>query len=87
MMSCNEDSRTIRVQRFKEVIDSGAEMMVTSCPKCVAHFECLKFEGDPAYDFEITDVVTFLARQLEEKNAGDNLADAVASIKAEEVAA
>lgn len=79
MMSCNEDSRTIRVQRFQEVIDSGAEMMVTSCPKCVAHFECLKFEGDPAYDFEITDVVTFLARQLEEKKAGENLVDAVNS--------
>ena len=42
-------------------------MMITSCPKCVAHFECLKFEGDPSYDFEITDIVSFLAKQIEEK--------------------
>lgn len=67
MMSCNEDSRTIRVQRFEEVRATGAEVMLTSCPKCVTHFECLKFEGDPRHDFEILDVVSFLARQVEAK--------------------
>ena len=69
MMSCNEDSRTLRVQRFEEVKETGAEIMLTSCPKCVTHFECLKFEGDPSYDFEIMDVVSFLAKQVDEKNA------------------
>ena len=67
MMSCNEDSRAIRVQRFDEVNEVGADVMLTSCPKCVSHFECLKFEGDPAHDFEIIDIVSFLARQLDEK--------------------
>ncbi len=67
MMSCNEDSRTIRVQRFEEVRATGAEIMLTSCPKCVSHFECLKFEGDPRHDFEILDVVSFLARQVDAK--------------------
>ena len=66
MMSCNENSRALRVQRFDEVRETGAEIMLTSCPKCVAHFECLKFEGDPRHDFEILDVVSFLARQINE---------------------
>tara|TARA_B100000029_G_scaffold173719_1_gene170384 strand:+ start:12300 stop:15119 length:2820 start_codon:yes stop_codon:yes gene_type:complete len=66
MMSCNENSRTLRIQRFDEVRETGADIMLTSCPKCVAHFECLKFEGDPRHDFEILDVVSFLARQIEE---------------------
>ncbi|MDP6220460.1 MAG: (Fe-S)-binding protein, partial [Candidatus Thalassarchaeaceae archaeon] len=66
MMACNENSRALRIQRFDEVVATGAEMMLTSCPKCVSHFECLKFEGDPRYDFEILDVVSFLARQIEE---------------------
>ena len=52
--------------------DVGADMMLTSCPKCVAHFECLKFEGDPNHDFEILDVVSFLARQVDEKKNGDS---------------
>ncbi|MBI32210.1 MAG: hypothetical protein CMB72_06530 [Euryarchaeota archaeon] len=67
MMSCNEDSRALRIERFEEVRATGAEIMLTTCPKCVSHFECLKFEGDPRHDFEILDVVSFLARQIEEK--------------------
>ena len=69
MMSCNENSRALRLQRFDEVKATGAEVMLTSCPKCVSHFECLKFEGDPRHDFEILDVVSFLARQIESKKA------------------
>ena len=65
MMSCNENSRALRLQRFDEVRETGADVMLTTCPKCVAHFECLKFEGDPRHDFEILDVVSFLARQVE----------------------
>ena len=65
MMSCNENSRALRVQRFEEVNATGADIMLTSCPKCVSHFECLKFEGDPKHDFEILDVVSFLARQVQ----------------------
>jgi len=67
MMSCNENSRSIRLERFEEVKATGAEVMLTSCPKCVSHFECLKFEGDPTHNFEILDVVTFLANQINEK--------------------
>jgi len=66
MMACNENSRALRIQRFDEVLATGADIMLTSCPKCVSHFECLKFEGDPRHDFEILDVVSFLARQIEE---------------------
>ena len=69
MMSCNENSRALRIQRFDEVKATGADIMLTSCPKCVAHFECLKFEGDPRHDFEILDVVSFLARQIEESRS------------------
>ena len=68
MMSCNENSRSLRIQRFDEVKATGADIMLTSCPKCVSHFECLKFEGDPKHDFEILDVVSFLARQVNAKN-------------------
>ena len=67
MMSCNENSRGLRLQRFDEVKATGADVMLTTCPKCVSHFECLKFEGDPRHDFEILDVVSFLARQVNAK--------------------
>jgi len=73
MMSCNENSRSIRLERFEEVKATGADVMLTSCPKCVSHFECLKFEGDPTHNFEILDVVTFLANQVNEKKNNENI--------------
>jgi Fe-S oxidoreductase len=55
---------------MEEIRNTGADMMITSCPKCVSHFECLKFEGDERHDIEILDVVSFLARQVEAKKTG-----------------
>ena len=70
MMSCNENASSLRVTRMEEVRATGADTMLTSCPKCVSHFECLKFEGDEAYaDIEILDVVSFLARQVNEQKS------------------
>ena len=70
MMSCNENARALRVARMEEIRDTGADTMLTACPKCVSHFECLKFEGDEKYaDIEILDVVSFLAKQVNEKKA------------------
>lgn len=69
MMSCNENARALRVSRMEEIRNTGADMMITSCPKCVSHFECLKFEGDERHDIEILDVVSFLARQVDAKKS------------------
>ena len=70
MMSCNENARALRVARMEEIKDTGADTMLTSCPKCVSHFECLKFEGDERYeDIEILDVVSFLAREVNAKKS------------------
>ena len=68
MMSCNENARALRVARMEEIKSTGADTMLTSGPKCVSHFECLKFEGDERYaDIKILDVVSFLAQQINEK--------------------
>tara|TARA_Y100000287_G_C14203653_1_gene346914 strand:- start:231 stop:1382 length:1152 start_codon:yes stop_codon:yes gene_type:complete len=69
MMSCNENARALRVSRMEEIKNTGADMMITSCPKCVSHLECLKFEDEEKYDIEILDVVSFLARQVEAKKS------------------
>ena len=69
MMSCNENARSLRVSRMEEIRNTGADMMITACPKCVSHFEWLKCEGDERHDIEILDVVSFLARQVNAKKA------------------
>ena len=83
MMSCNENARALRVERFEEIRNTGADLMLTSCPKCVSHFECLKFEGDESHDIEILDVVSFLAKQVEARKAKNLIeADSRESIEA-----
>jgi len=43
--------------------------MITTCTKCLAHFNCLKNEKEPVkqYELEIVDLNVFLARQMEDK--------------------
>lgn len=75
MMNCNDMSKALRTFRLAEVKASGADLLVTTCPKCLAHLNCLKHEkekerereGNEAereYKFEIVDLVVFLGRLL-----------------------
>ena len=61
--------RSLRVTRMEEVRATRCRHDADLVPQeCVSHFECLKFEGDEAYaDIEILDVVSFLARQVNEQ--------------------
>ena len=68
---------------MEEIRNTGADMMITSCPKCVSHFECLKFEGDERHDIEILDVVSFLARQVEaKKTLAEEVSTGLVSVEA-----
>lgn len=71
MMNCNDRSKALRVTRLNEAKSTGADILITTCPKCLAHFNCLKNEKDSVYnyDFEIMDLSVFLARTLKD---GDN---------------
>ena len=51
-LNCNKQSRDLREQRIREALNTGAEIMVTSCTKCGIHLDCIyhekNYEGDPA---------------------------------------
>jgi len=64
LMNCNEITKALRVTRMNEAEDTGASAMVTSCPKCLAHFNCLKKDESTDYKFEVVDLSVLLARQL-----------------------
>ena len=64
LMNCNEVTKALRVTRMNEADDTGASAMVTSCPKCLAHFNCLKKDESTDYNFEVVDLSVLLARQL-----------------------
>ncbi len=66
-MNCNEQTKALRILRMDEAMATDTKTMITTCPKCLAHFNCLKNEKEPEriYDFEIVDLCVFLARGLD----------------------
>ena len=70
MMNCNDRSKALRKARLDEAKDTGADVLITTCPKCLAHLTCMKTEQESVenYEFEIKDLTVFLAEQKGGKN-------------------
>ena len=66
-MNCNEQTKALRIARMDEAQATGAKTLITTCSKCLAHFNCLKNEKDAVkkYDLDVVDLTVFLAHQLE----------------------
>jgi Fe-S oxidoreductase len=81
MINCNEVRMGLVTDRLEQARKTGAKYLVTTCPKCLAHFICMKRawgERDEAgrYDLEIMDLSVFLAKNLE--NGFDSYKEVVA---------
>ena len=61
--NCTSISAQIRMERLAEAKDTGADKLVTACPKCEIHFRCTKSAFN--LDMEITDLYDLVADQLE----------------------
>ena len=62
-LSCGTYSKQIQTARLKEAKKTGAELLITSCPKCQIHFKCAlsdeKMEQNSR--IEVQDLTTFIA--------------------------
>lgn len=69
--NCDYISEAIRVSRLKEAQETGAEYVVTACPKCYIHFNCTmscnpeERELDP--NLKIKDLNQLIAETMEVK--------------------
>ena len=66
-INCDASSKQIQVQRLQEARATGADMLVTACPKCMIHLTCTI--RDPLMQgkkiqMEIRDLVSVLADQI-----------------------
>ncbi|MHA1729151.1 MAG: (Fe-S)-binding protein [Promethearchaeota archaeon] len=43
---CNSDTKQLRENRINEALETGAEYLITTCPKCITHFTCFLSETD-----------------------------------------
>jgi len=65
-VNCDAYSRMIQANRLKEAKDTGAEILVTACPKCQIHFSCTQnAEGYPEEGkIEIVDLTKLFAQAI-----------------------
>jgi heterodisulfide reductase subunit D len=65
-INCDAYSKSIQVQRLQEVNNTGAQMLVTACPKCMIHLSCAM--RDPArgakVEVPIRDLTSILAQGI-----------------------
>jgi heterodisulfide reductase subunit D len=68
--NCDATSKQIQKRRLSEAKATGAQTLVTACPKCQIHFRCTKCspEGEQL-DIEVTDFVNIVAAALKPKGA------------------
>jgi heterodisulfide reductase subunit D len=65
-VNCDAYSKMIQTNRLKQAKDTGAEVLVTACPKCQIHFSCTQnVEGYPKEDMiEIIDLTSLFAQTI-----------------------
>lgn len=65
-INCDAYSKQIQVKRLKEAKETGAELLITACPKCNIHLTCAM--RDPltkgSLKMEIMDIATVLAQLI-----------------------
>ncbi len=69
-INCGAVSKQIQVDRLHEASTTGAELLVTACPKCEIHLNCAsrgRYQGNgqqKGVDLEIVDVFSLLAEVI-----------------------
>jgi heterodisulfide reductase subunit D len=60
----------LRAERLSEAVETGADMLITACPKCQTHFRCAMLDkGDehrPTPKIEIMDLANLVANAIKE---------------------
>jgi Fe-S oxidoreductase len=68
-VTCEASSKQMQIDRLKEAKKTGAEKMLTFCPKCLIHFKCStwkKFPGEEEeVDIPIEDATVFFEKSIE----------------------
>jgi len=67
-VSCGSTAKSIQIARLREARATGAELLVTACPKCQIHFRCAlsgNMPGDLSeIDMPVVDLTSLVARAL-----------------------
>ena len=63
-MECSGCSKNMQMVRLQEALQTGAETLITACPKCQTHFTCTG--NSAAIELNVVDLFTYLIDNLDE---------------------
>ena len=61
-MECSACSKGMQIERLQEALDTGANTLITACPKCQIHLTCAQSGTD--LNLNVVDLYKFLADRL-----------------------
>lgn len=69
--NCNEFTRILRQNRIKEAVNTGADYLIVTCPKCLTHFNCFINEtslnqenNELRNKIQVVDLASFIGKLL-----------------------
>ena len=68
-MECASHSKAIQTDRLQEAIQTGAQTLITACPKCQIHLTCARSDADS--DLEVMDLYSYLRHRLDGTGVND----------------
>lgn len=63
-VNCSGCSKLIQREKLAQARDTGARLMLTSCPKCQIHLRCASRDLDPEQKVRVEDVTSWLGRAI-----------------------
>ncbi len=63
-INCDQGTKRLQQKRLAEAGSTGAEILLTACPKCLVHLTCFQQGSDNKKDLVIRDLWDFLAFNL-----------------------
>jgi Fe-S oxidoreductase len=69
-MECSGCSKAMQAERLQEAIETGAETLITACPKCQIHLTCAQTGMD--LDIQVVDLYGYLASHLRDGESGSS---------------
>jgi len=63
-MNCGTINKQIQAERLREASATGADVLLTSCPKCQIHFKCALHDERLGVGIEIEDIINLAAKAL-----------------------
>jgi heterodisulfide reductase subunit D len=63
-INCGPSAKAIQKEKMRQARETGASVMLTTCPKCQIHLSCASRDLDAGQKIEVTDLTSWIGRAL-----------------------